>query len=192
MSQVSFSARYTAAMAECGGRCPIEAGVLCRLADHDFRHSRLPDDRTAPWWMLDRRGRSAARAATSVSGERDCRTRRVTSGTRRAIHASSIQHVRSRAPKPNHALAACAARPAETGRFSSNGGLAACRKSALVDPYTSAEDVAEYKLAFGFGDTAAWAQFPQQAVEVGRVAAGGAQLEVEAPGEERRPTPTIR
>ena len=31
MSQVSFSARYTAAMAECGGRCPIEAGVLGRM-----------------------------------------------------------------------------------------------------------------------------------------------------------------
>jgi hypothetical protein len=46
MSQPSFSARYTAAMAECGGRCPIEAGVLGRLADHECRHGRLPGDRT--------------------------------------------------------------------------------------------------------------------------------------------------
>jgi hypothetical protein len=46
MSQPSFSARYTAAMAECGGRCPIEAGVLGRLADHECRHGRLPCDRT--------------------------------------------------------------------------------------------------------------------------------------------------
>jgi hypothetical protein len=46
MSQPSFSARYTAAMAECGGRCPIEAGVLGRLADHECRHGRLPRDRT--------------------------------------------------------------------------------------------------------------------------------------------------
>ena len=46
MGTPSFSARYTAAMAECGGRCPIEAGVLGRLADHECRHSRLPFDRT--------------------------------------------------------------------------------------------------------------------------------------------------
>ena len=48
MSQPSFSARYTAATAECGGRCPIEAGVLGRLADHECRHGRLAWDRTAP------------------------------------------------------------------------------------------------------------------------------------------------
>jgi hypothetical protein len=46
MSQHRFSARYTAAMAHCGGRCPIEAGVLGRLADHECRHGRLPFDRT--------------------------------------------------------------------------------------------------------------------------------------------------
>jgi hypothetical protein len=48
MSQPSFSARYTAATAECGGRCPIEAGVLGRLADHECPHGRLPSDRTPP------------------------------------------------------------------------------------------------------------------------------------------------
>jgi hypothetical protein len=46
MSQPSFSARYTAVMAECGGRCPIEAGLLGRLADHECRHGRLPFDST--------------------------------------------------------------------------------------------------------------------------------------------------
>jgi hypothetical protein len=46
MSQHSFSARYTAAMAQCGGRCPIEAGMLGRLADHECPHGRLPFDRT--------------------------------------------------------------------------------------------------------------------------------------------------
>ena len=46
MSHHSFSARYTAAMAECGGRCPIEAGLLGRLADHECPHGRLPFDRT--------------------------------------------------------------------------------------------------------------------------------------------------
>jgi hypothetical protein len=46
MVSPSFSARYTAAMAECGGHGPIEAGVLGRLADHECRHGRLPFDRT--------------------------------------------------------------------------------------------------------------------------------------------------
>ena len=48
MSQVSFSARYTAAMTDCGGRRPIEAGMVGRLADHECRHGRLPSDRTPP------------------------------------------------------------------------------------------------------------------------------------------------
>ena len=46
MSEISFSARYRAATIECGGRCPIEAGVLGRLADHECGHGRLPFDRT--------------------------------------------------------------------------------------------------------------------------------------------------
>jgi hypothetical protein len=46
MSLISFSARYTAAVAECGGHCPIEAGVLGRLADQECRHGRLPYDCT--------------------------------------------------------------------------------------------------------------------------------------------------
>ena len=46
MSEISFSPSYGAAMAECGGRCPIEAGVLGRLADHECRHGPLPFDRT--------------------------------------------------------------------------------------------------------------------------------------------------
>jgi hypothetical protein len=46
MGPQSFSARYAAAMVECGGRCPIEAGLLGRLADHECRHGRLPFDST--------------------------------------------------------------------------------------------------------------------------------------------------
>ena len=46
MGQPTFSARYRAAEAQCGGSCPIEAGVLGRLADHECRHGRLPLDRT--------------------------------------------------------------------------------------------------------------------------------------------------
>lgn len=38
--------RYRAATREAGGDCPIEAGVLGRLADHECPHGRLPGDRT--------------------------------------------------------------------------------------------------------------------------------------------------
>jgi hypothetical protein len=41
-----FPARYRAAMRLAGGACPIEAGLLGRLADHECAHGRLPADRT--------------------------------------------------------------------------------------------------------------------------------------------------
>src|SRR5579864_4644313 len=47
MSEISFSAGYRTAMAQCGGRCPIEAGMLGKLADHECGHGRLPGDQTA-------------------------------------------------------------------------------------------------------------------------------------------------
>jgi hypothetical protein len=37
-------ARYQAATVHAGGRCPIEAGLLGRLADHECAHGRLPAD----------------------------------------------------------------------------------------------------------------------------------------------------
>ena len=46
MSESTFSARYRTAIAQCGGWCPIEAGLLGRLADNECRHGRLPFDRT--------------------------------------------------------------------------------------------------------------------------------------------------
>jgi hypothetical protein len=39
-----FPDRYRAAMRETGGCCPIEAGLLGRLADHECAHGRLPGD----------------------------------------------------------------------------------------------------------------------------------------------------
>lgn len=41
-----LSARYRAAMRLAGGGCPLEAGLLGRLADHECAHRRLPGDRT--------------------------------------------------------------------------------------------------------------------------------------------------
>ena len=65
----SFSERYRAAMREAGGACPIEAGLLGRLADHECAHGRLPGDPTpkcgcwpqenAPVITLTQRGRRA-------------------------------------------------------------------------------------------------------------------------------------
>jgi hypothetical protein len=59
MKKTSFCARYNAAIARGGGSCPIEAGTLGRLADHECRHGRLPFDCTLPcgcWAQGARRG----------------------------------------------------------------------------------------------------------------------------------------
>ena len=42
-----FADRYRQAMRQAGGACPIESGVLGRLADHECEHGRLPGDRSA-------------------------------------------------------------------------------------------------------------------------------------------------
>ena len=47
MKKTSLSARYSAAIAQGAGSCPIEAGALGRLADHECCHGRLPFDRSA-------------------------------------------------------------------------------------------------------------------------------------------------
>ena len=41
-----FADRYRKAMRQAGGTCPIESGVLGRLADNECDHGRLPGDRT--------------------------------------------------------------------------------------------------------------------------------------------------
>jgi hypothetical protein len=74
MGSLSFSARYATAMAECGGRCPIEAGMLGRLADHECRHGRLPIDRTLACGCWPEEGAAVlalpARSRSSRSGHR--------------------------------------------------------------------------------------------------------------------------
>jgi hypothetical protein len=74
MSPPSFSARYAAALACCGGRCPVEAGVLGRLADHECRHGRLAFDRTPPCGCWPAEGAAVLalphRAATPTRGQR--------------------------------------------------------------------------------------------------------------------------
>lgn len=47
MDRESFASRYRARMRDAGGACPIEAGLLGKLADNECRHNRLPFDRTA-------------------------------------------------------------------------------------------------------------------------------------------------
>ncbi|HYB25588.1 MAG TPA: hypothetical protein VEF89_03145 [Solirubrobacteraceae bacterium] len=41
-----FADRYREAMRVAGGACPIESGLLGRLADHECQHGRLPGDST--------------------------------------------------------------------------------------------------------------------------------------------------
>jgi len=41
-----FADRYREATRQAGGACPIESGVLGRLADHECPHGRLPGDHT--------------------------------------------------------------------------------------------------------------------------------------------------
>ena len=69
-----FSVRYTAAMVRGGGPCPIEAGALGRLADHECRHGRLPFDRTAQCGCWPQEGAAVvplpARLAGPRAGER--------------------------------------------------------------------------------------------------------------------------
>jgi len=70
MATPTFTARYTAAMAECGGRCPIEAGVLGRLADHECRHGRLPFDRTPACGCWCAEGAAVLALARPVEAQR--------------------------------------------------------------------------------------------------------------------------
>jgi hypothetical protein len=44
----TFAQAYRAAQQITGGACPIEAGILGRLADHDCRHDRQPGDPGPP------------------------------------------------------------------------------------------------------------------------------------------------
>jgi hypothetical protein len=42
----TFAATYRATSAAIGGACPIEAGLIGRLADYECRHGRLAFDTT--------------------------------------------------------------------------------------------------------------------------------------------------
>jgi hypothetical protein len=74
MGQHSFSARYRAAEAQSGRSCPIEAGLLGRLADHECLHGRLPFDRTPSCGCWPREG--AAVLALQVRPTEDDAERR--------------------------------------------------------------------------------------------------------------------
>jgi hypothetical protein len=74
MPQQTFAARYRAAERLAGGRCPIEAGLICRLADHECRHGRLAFDRTAPCGCWHEEG-AVVRPLPEASGSSTRRTR---------------------------------------------------------------------------------------------------------------------
>jgi hypothetical protein len=90
-----------AAMLECGRRCPVEAGMLGGLAEHECRHGRLPFDRTGPCGCWPEEGAVVAGAAAHGSKVRGGPPRGVKNGGGRAPEGSaisffahgSIQHV---------------------------------------------------------------------------------------------------
>lgn len=45
---MSAAENYRAGLKLTNGRCPIEAGVIGKLADNECRHGRLPGDSTEP------------------------------------------------------------------------------------------------------------------------------------------------
>jgi hypothetical protein len=51
-----FAALYDAGLKVTGGACPIEAGAIGRLADHECRHGRLPSDRAPACGCWPREG----------------------------------------------------------------------------------------------------------------------------------------
>ena len=67
-SRRTFSARYSAAIAGGTGSCPIEAGTLGRLADHECRHGRLPFDRTAACGCWPQEGAAVLTLPTRPAG----------------------------------------------------------------------------------------------------------------------------
>jgi hypothetical protein len=78
MARFNFSARYTAAMAECGGHCPIEAGALGPLANRECRNGPLPFDQIAP--------RRVAAGLKGTGRYSPCRARRHRSACIRGLH----------------------------------------------------------------------------------------------------------
>jgi hypothetical protein len=91
----SFAARYRAAERLAGGRCPIEAGLICRLADHECRHGRLASTTPPPAAAGRRKGLSRDRWAGPGSGPSAHRT--------------------SQSPRRTSAPAAFASRPERLG-----------------------------------------------------------------------------
>jgi hypothetical protein len=70
MKKTSLSARYSAAIAQGAGSCPIEAGTLGRLADHECRHGRLPLDRTAACGCWPQEGAAIVHLPAHPAGRR--------------------------------------------------------------------------------------------------------------------------
>ena len=65
----TFAAAYRAALQLTGGACPIEAGLLGNLADHECRHGRLPGDGTPPCgcWPEEHRAESPSPPAADAA-----------------------------------------------------------------------------------------------------------------------------
>ena len=69
----SFAALYDAGLKVTGGACPIEAGVICQLADHECRHGRVPADRTRPCGCWPQEGAAVIALPTRPRRQRPAR-----------------------------------------------------------------------------------------------------------------------
>jgi hypothetical protein len=63
----TFAQAYRAAQQITGGACPIEAGILGRLADHDCRHDRQPGDPGPPCGCWPEEGAAVIALSTGAA-----------------------------------------------------------------------------------------------------------------------------
>lgn len=106
MRQRSFSARYTAEIVQCGGRCPIEAGVLGRLNDHECRHGR-PVRPHASVRLLAAGGRRRARAPALAPGAHPRKARRLNPRKQPRGHSAMVRTTVTRAARAARVRPAC-------------------------------------------------------------------------------------
>ena len=106
-----FAERYREAMRQAGGACPIESGVLGRLADHECAHGRLAGDRTPKVRLLAARERTRHRTQPAAATAARQTEGRLTRDGERRSHAplSNRRLHRAGAARAAHVSAALAA-----------------------------------------------------------------------------------
>ena len=132
----SFADRYRAAMRETGC-CPIEAGLLGRLADHECAHGRLPGDRTAKCGCWPQENASVS---SPSPGGHDRRKPHGRPPDRRWAARACTAARSATAPPGSRASSSCAhgtgssCRPSSNARCAKRGGAARAPAPARTAP----------------------------------------------------------